>query len=96
MDAVYVWLWFGHHCYFFFFNFGWVLFIPHCDLDIASVFCFTTLDGCYLFLIVIWPSKDGCVCAMTAQGKEGHPCKQLCCAAKFEERAVPITDLFVL
>ena len=38
---------------FFFYNSGWVLFIPGCDLDIL-VYFFATLNGCSLFLIVIW------------------------------------------
>ena len=33
---------------------------------------------------------------MIAQGKEGHPCKQPCCAANFGEEATPLTDLFLL
>ena len=51
----------------FFYNCGWVLFIPDCDMAIALYFV-TTLHGCYLFLIATWISPifiifttlDGC------------------------------------
>ena len=33
---------------------------------------------------------------MTAQRKEGHSCKQPCCAPKFGEEAAPSTDIFLL
>ena len=39
----------------FFYNSRWVLFIPGCHLAIA-VYFFTTVDGCCLFLLVIWTS----------------------------------------
>ena len=33
---------------------------------------------------------------MIEQGKEGHSCKQPCCAPKFGEEAAPSTDVFLL
>ena len=39
----------------FFYNSGCVLFIPHCHMNITLPF-FSTLDGCCLFLILIWTS----------------------------------------
>ena len=46
------------HCHlataaYLFYNCGWVPFVPDCHTAIA-VYFFTTLDGCSLFLIVIW------------------------------------------
>ena len=58
MCAVYSGLSYEHHCLFFFYNSGWVLFIPDGDLVITIKF-FTTLDGCWLFLIVNWSSLFG-------------------------------------
>ena len=46
------------HCLFFSYNSGWVLFIPDGDLVITIKF-FTTLDGCWFFLIVNWSSLFG-------------------------------------
>ena len=40
--------------------------------------------------------KGGGGVAMRAQGKEGHPYNQPCCATKFGEEVTPITDLFLL
>ena len=33
---------------------------------------------------------------MTTQGKEGHSCKQPCCAPKSGEEAAPTTNIFLL
>ena len=44
---------------YFFYNSGWVLFIRDGDL-VITVKCFTTVDGCWLFLIVNWSSLFVC------------------------------------
>ena len=65
----------------------------YCQLGIAGFFFYNR--GWVLFIITN-QKKEGGGGAMTTQRKEGHSCKQPCCAPKSGEEAAPTTDIFLL